>query len=1302
MRRVLAYLMLTVIGLTAFSQSPSKSINMRPAYPAAIGEKTCDSLACSNNGLYIHDIPKDNLPQYEIGEIPKQTVRYSEAGHGFYVKAEALHSANVNYSYSIDTPPTGAIEFNNKTGRFKYFPDMYDYKPFVVTFTATAGSNVVNQSVEFNIYPAEISETYVMQEESSMPQDDIYITIAESKLPEKKFFNNEERDVYSISVSGKEVIFDNDIHNKVYGLSGREDIYELNLFADKLYVRSALQFPQTDITIHAKEIIFEDRNGVVSSFNTTPSPIATMTNVNGANGADAGNISLYVKNFVGNQAKRLILHGGKGQNSNRDGLPGNGGNGGTIISNIDISNYCDFNRGCSGLQYGANTDNPTSTGDIIGAGAIGSPGHFEINPNPYIYIHPLYIAPVLRQVHDAYINGRDGFAQQVCTYYRDAINEYMNSPEWELCEDGNVMELQSDLNEINDLLTRLEQGYDYFGNPKGWVPLLSFEVMLNSFNDEIDRAIPTLYLNYWLSHVDQTIQHKVEASEYAATTKLQEIQEKEDLITSIVNNIPVLEDQVIEIQADIRTVEQKIEVIESHLMKKARKSLKKRNRIKKAVGICKAVANVLPVLGPWGAAASVAINKVLSDEVFGQVMNFVGVDYASAIQTVGDAALGEDFLSNLKDNLGDLKDAAFSLDWGGLKSGWKTLNSTCGPLKSTVTGLTDLLAHSSAPRSQVDALFQQLCAESPEWNQLKTELNDLNNRKEILGENIKQMTNQINKTLSDVSSDILHLDAFKREVFSGNSVRDLNAMQYLQKMEQNAKARLLKYHYYLRKAYEYRLLKPYTSEFNLVSMFERFESMGGALGDVIDPAAYQSLASIFREVVSEMAEQIIDEYSNNYPEQSAPITIVIPREQLDALNSSNGFTLNFHEMGVFSPEEENIRIVDLGIKHIESHVVGNVGYSGYMDLNMTHEGVSQFRKNGQLYWFNHKSKSTTSPHTWGVRYDAITHESTTIKPSAASESLLYSILNGSNNIMLFSRPSAWADINFSKKVHTSGGANVVIDSLVLNLQYDFTRRPNKLRNIDITASDDLMPFIACSEADINGRSDGEGNLYRSYTMNGSPVTFTAVEKYGNYYFTNWTNRAGEVISNEKELTVSRSNDQFYTANYVWQVPILNAPDTIRVGKGAGRITVNIKNVGSGDTPMDWYVSDSLCTWVHVDGLAEGIDDGSFSFKYDANPSGAVRVDSLEILVPETDEMSKMIYIIQSGNAGVYGDVNGDGHVSGVDITVLYNWLLNSDASHLVNGDVDGDGHISSVDVTAVYNIMLGKKASKLNKDQTSP
>lgn len=58
-------------------------------------------------------------------------------------------------------------------------------------------------------------------------------------------------------------------------------------------------------------------------------------------------------------------------------------------------------------------------------------------------------------------------------------------------------------------------------------------------------------------------------------------------------------------------------------------------------------------------------------------------------------------------------------------------------------------------------------------------------------------------------------------------------------------------------------------------------------------------------------------------------------------------------------------------------------------------------------------------------------------------------------------------------------------------------------------------------------------------------------------------------------------------------------------------------------------------------------------------------------------------------SGVLGDVNNDGVVTSSDITSLYDFLLNSDDSNVINGDVNGDGEITSADITAVYSILLG-------------
>ena len=64
-------------------------------------------------------------------------------------------------------------------------------------------------------------------------------------------------------------------------------------------------------------------------------------------------------------------------------------------------------------------------------------------------------------------------------------------------------------------------------------------------------------------------------------------------------------------------------------------------------------------------------------------------------------------------------------------------------------------------------------------------------------------------------------------------------------------------------------------------------------------------------------------------------------------------------------------------------------------------------------------------------------------------------------------------------------------------------------------------------------------------------------------------------------------------------------------------------------------------------------------------------------------------IVGDLGGGIPGDVNGDGTVTAADVTAIYDWLLNNDATNLINGDVNGDGNITAGDITEIYNILLG-------------
>ena len=181
MKKIVLLIVLSLIGigvLPSYAQSPKRFVNFTPAYPLAIGNVATDSFQYTHSGLDLCDIIQDSLPVYEIGSIYDKTVDYTESGIGFYVKADSLHSDNVSYSISVDSLPTGPIEFNSTTGRFKYFPDTEDYRTFYVTFSATDGTDTVSEIVKFVIRPQVVPEQYSINNKGVFPYGEDYSIVA--------------------------------------------------------------------------------------------------------------------------------------------------------------------------------------------------------------------------------------------------------------------------------------------------------------------------------------------------------------------------------------------------------------------------------------------------------------------------------------------------------------------------------------------------------------------------------------------------------------------------------------------------------------------------------------------------------------------------------------------------------------------------------------------------------------------------------------------------------------------------------------------------------------------------------------------------------------------------------------------------------------------------------------------------------------------------------------------------------------------------------------------------------------------
>ena len=1262
MKKIFLFI-IAVTWLTALhAQSPTQdrdAINLSSfvGYPLTMGDATTDNLQISVNKIVPMDVELDAMLRLQIGAIPNQTVWHEgDITIGFYVLTDTLQAANVALSYSIDFEPEGKITFNEQTGRFKYFPDKFDTRPFTVTFTAQSGSKIIAQDVIFTLMSATPPEyaAFGVEPVKPMPESTDDYTIVSQTIQRNVQFNNALRDtIRSFSITGKELVFDSQIQNKLRYLNGQSDIYELNLFAEKVIIREALHFPQTNITIYAKELVFEDLpEQAPASLNTSPEMIDIFANVIGSKGENAGNITLYIKEYKqSNPHSRFILIGGKGQDVYWDTedestkeiinrIPGNGGNGGVLISTIDISDFCDFIHGSSGIKL-------DDGNNIIGAGQHGEDGSFTLEEKEFEWMHPNFISAVVKHAKDAYLNLYNGFTYNIFSEYTQRFADLKDSDEWEELSDEEKMELENAETEMQAVIFRIGQNFDYFGNPVGWVPMLSFEVNKLAFEQEIEKAIRVMYLSYWLKNIEGSNEERINACNEMIKLAKQDLTDNQEYINQLFRLIPELQDETTALGNQIKDVLERIEIKRLQLLEQAKNNVKKRNRLNKAAGVLSVVAkaapvvcSVIPVLGTAVGTAIGAVAQLGANYLSKETNASDTYKYEEAVD--GFFGSASDFLET--DGFGKITNALGQIDVSSLGS---TVNSaleasasirtTVTPLISSIKNIHNVFSQSSTPNDQVTAELNKLLAESKEYKQLIEE-NKMLNVKKL--ETLQKLANTFDKvavTGVGIQNNIATIDGLGRNVFNNNSKRDLRAMQYLDDMERRAKERLLKYHYYMGKSYEYRLLKPYTAELNLSAIVERFTSIAETNPDkpVLDAQDFQNLKAVYEEQLSTVTATILDEYNTNRPELSVPVRFSLTGKDLEALNADRDILLNIFERGMISPYEENVRIVNFKIHDIKAHLEGDQNPShAYFDLLLEHSGRSMMRKEGEIYWFDHINNQNQNPVIWGMRYDARYGMINAKEPSFASQSLLYSLLEKlgqTNNIMIYSRPGAWSDIRISKNNVTSGSTKMVIDELTFELQYDFTQRPTQNRNLDVYARDMdehdilLMPYTEVSKTDKNGRSNGRSTMYRTYNRD-TDVTLTAPKEYGRYQFANWTNRYNAVVSTDLSVNTKLSNDAALTANYKYLGPILSVKDSIHVGKNTQVITAKVENKGSEE--MEWTVV-SNTPWVKIISASEGIDTDYITLEIEPNSSDIIRKGSIVVTAPETAEHSKNIIIVQS-------------------------------------------------------------------------
>lgn len=1063
-------------------------------------------------------------PVYGLGEVPPLVVYHGDV-LGFGVDCGRMEF--------IGTAPRGTVQFAN--GWFMYEPDPQDRTPFEIRFIAADGGS--EQVVRIEPRPNLLPEQNMLFLKSGQPPDPTgrdYLVIHETKVPDElNFRSGQESRV--VGIAGHTLVFaasgDTTLYDRVHD---HQDVKELNLFADTVIIRSSLKLQQSKVTVYARDLRFEGDGAI----DTTP--VATTTAA--ADGLPGGNITLRVAHLWSepSTAPRFILRGG-------DATAGNGGDAGTLSALFDNALLL------AELQGGGS-----------GNGTPGEPGAFSLVgddpvPSGLGWIHPLAVRQVLLYAKELYFNGYLTEAGALLDEYLGILQPLNGVGIFQLpsapAASVQLAEMEQDARNLSE---RLASNLDYFGNPPGWVPMLSFEVNYMLTANEIESSMESLYLSYWLGRKAADIEQAQQGLADLKTRLNTENSALKDELDDLTRSGGVLEqltNEAMTITNRIHVLTNEFALIEQRLLRRAEEIVEQKNRVpewKRYLRLAGAVVQAVPVLQPWNEVVGSGLELATRVDEQDPLTTFAqGADLFSGIAAghlAGKAAELRDLQAAGADPSSQ-EASALEARAGSIAELGKSLHGIADSLKAAQQG-------TQVPAGEVQAELAKLREADPQFKEVAEKLADLSAQKELFACKLAAAQKRLMELPSLIARNYLGMGAADRAINDNNGYLDPQVLSYLRDLEQRSKERLRKYQYWLAKAYQYRLLEPYTGNLDLTGLFDDLRNLAEAdenqTNRTLSQDDFNTLSAAFRESLKSLADSIWTRLNQNAPEQSVShIAVGISQSDLAELNETGRFRLNLMERGIFSTDREGLRLTGLRVRSIGARIdgadAGDVAIAN-VQLNFSHSGLSRLSREGVVFLFNHYRTEAVNPIVWSAEYDALLPDAPINHsgPSAASQSLLATLLDDdpdNTKLLKYSRPAAWADIQVTREFLPQfwsmpfGDVTLELTNLVLEIDYDYFNRPSTRAVIEVVVPDGLMPRVLVSNADISGRQDAVGSFIRSYNRSGA-VTLTTEASVGSWNFQRWQSQTGQSLSTTPSVTVN------LTQNYRLSPVYTNSADLL--------------------------------------------------------------------------------------------------------------------------------------------------------------
>ncbi len=979
------------------------------------------------DGAPVVNVTFIEAPTYEVGNIAPQRVRVGDI-LGF-------HLINPPGSVSVPESTKGTVIIS-ADGWFSYEPDPRDRLPFDVvigsqTVRITPIQDLIEEEEIISLNPAG-------DPPSRAGRDYTFIHPIPGESAEGNETLEGEPDV---SISGVSLVFDSEGDRLLYDLvDNKNDLETLKLYADEIIVRSPLRLPGVDLTISARVLKFEGNGSIITSgsqhFQADTDPPEA-----------GGDMTLLVQQILSESSPspRLVSIGANTDSTIK------AGNSGLLTAPFDLNDFSDVR--------GGNGNGPT--GDTIQQEIYPNQNSEEVPiagvPAGMQWIHPLTVRSVILYAKDIYYLGFMPQAGELLREYEGYLAARPDATADE--EELNNLQLAEQLNDLRNVSSRIANRLDFFGNPAGWVPLLSFENNFQLVEEAIDRSMDLLYLSQWLTSAQNTIEDRQDAMRATRKSLSEETDALRQEISTVRDDIIDLGKKSEEIDEATDAIKEELLQIERRLEQKAQEIVDERNDVpfwktalRGAGSLMQVIPFYQPALGAAGGALQIGsrideqdpLDTVL--QVTDLAFEYKAADYEKKAKEIDDELNKPDEMTPPPSD----DDPAVMRD---------ELLGKAGKMRSAASGvatagsmLKEYLASQEAPVEEVNAELEKIRASDPQFNAVIGRLQALLDEKLLFAQQIASMEDRLRAIPGIILKNRIAMITISDSLTRGNTVLDPQALSMVKEAEARAKDRLRRYFYILRKSFEYRMLEPYGREgqaaYDPVKVFEKLETILSFNPDSPNPDGlpadqYESLRAVFEDDLAIVTDRIVDEYQRGELEDNRTYTVVMNREELKNLAPEKGSAvLNMHRRGTYLADKEANRIASLNVAGVEVELIINGEVvdrtdprlrdleSINVDLTFTHSGISRLDRKGRTYLFNHAlGGDADNPIDWKVPIDILRTPNasglidglTMDRPSIASGFLLDTLLgrpstpqpaDGQKQATLsnFSRPSANADI----------------------------------------------------------------------------------------------------------------------------------------------------------------------------------------------------------------------------------------------------------------------------------------------------